>query len=203
VKNLAVDTAGIDTTWANSALQAKTAVESLGKGVKLSPAADSSLTRIMFFGKVMDPQVPKDFKPAAADPKLKPEEAILAAEQALHAKVGDVAKASMDVFAKVPENAPQEVTQLLDAIKEHVTDSLEAIKFSGRFAPPPAPPASDGKGGAAPAGNAPAAPAADGKAASPSTPAASAPAADKSAPAKAAPAAAPAPKSAPASAKGK
>lgn len=140
IKTLTASAQGIDATWANGVLQARAAVEALGKDARLSAEAQSSLTRLMFIGKAMGMQVPKDFKATVPDSKLAPADVILAAEKAFQTQVEVVAKQAVAVSSRVPDGAPQEVAQLLAAIREHATDAMYAIKFSRNFAPPPAPP---------------------------------------------------------------
>ena len=180
IKGLVTDTKGLDTVWATSALTAKAAIESLPKETKLDPAARSAIERILFSGKVMGIEIPKDAQPVKLDGKQSATDVILGAEQSWKGAVTTLAGRSVDVLKRVPDGVPKEITQILGAVRERVTDGLYAIKFSTRIAPPPAPPAApdaNGKPSQNASANAKPAPAADAK----PTPAASAkpaPAAD-------------------------
>lgn len=152
-------TKGLDTTWGQTMAQVAAVVGTLGKDAQLPPEARQALGRMMFIGKVLQIKLPTDVKPAAAPTGTAPAAVVLAAEKTFIESLSKVIKESSAVMQAVPPNAPKEVSDVLMAVRERVTDALYAVKFSRRISPPPAPAAPSNSTTPAPSGSTPAPPA--------------------------------------------
>ncbi len=139
-------TKGLDTAWGQSMAQVAAVVGTLGKDAKLPPEASQALGRMMFIGKVLQMKLPTDAKPAPAPTGTAPEAVVMAAEKTFIEALGKLIKESSAVMQSVPSNAPKEVSDVLMAVRDRVTDALYAVKFSRRISPPPAPPAQPAQG---------------------------------------------------------
>jgi len=174
INSVVTATKQLDAVWANSMQQLKAAVNALGKDGKLDPAAAQAASRILFIGKALQVQIPESASTAAATlpAGTTPSAAILGAEKSYVDALSAVIKASSAVMQDLPKDLPKDVADVVLAIQERVTDSLYAVKFSRRLAPPPAAPTAGAAPTGAPAPRAPQPPAAQ-------TPATAAPTAAK------------------------
>lgn len=145
INSVVTATKQLDTVWMNSMQQLKAAVSTLGKDGKLDPAAAQAASRILFIGKVLQVQVPEGAAAAAAalPAGTTPSAAIINAEKSYVDALSAVIKASTAVMQDLPNDLPKDVADVVLAIRERVTDSLYAVKFSRRLAPPPAPQATN------------------------------------------------------------
>ena len=142
INTVVAATKQLDQVWTKSMLQLKAAVSALGKDGKLDAAAAQAASRILFIGKVL--QIPTPNENAAAPPLpngTSPSVAIVNAEKSYIDALGALIKSSSAVMGELPNDAPKEVAEVVTAIRERITDSLYAVKFSRRLAPPPAMPA--------------------------------------------------------------